>query len=345
MKEFNKNHLNNINKSEKSINIIDGTDLVLSFNFSVFNLEIEHKILKEIGEFTIFCMKAIHNNVNIKGISSIIQIKESIIEKQLSFAISRKYLTSDFVLTKKGIETIELFEFINIFNQKKVEIALEHYIENDSKLLYSVDNKKLEDESIGYLVKDNLYDYKVQNYFDEIIEKDINKIKDFIIVEFDNYKIIIEKYLKDFIFKIKKNEKQKFYNYKIDENNFIDKLNNVQSRTKNCISIEIPILEVDKTITSEILDREFIDKIKDEFDKYKYFNLIDGKPIKLRIQKNVNNSNIKIKPLLNKIDIIKLNLDNKEILINDLLYIDIKTEIKEFYSIKFFDLTEIMSNI
>ena len=51
MKEFNKNHLNNINKSEKSINIIDGTDLVLSFKFSVFNLEIEHKILKEIGEF------------------------------------------------------------------------------------------------------------------------------------------------------------------------------------------------------------------------------------------------------------------------------------------------------
>ena len=108
----------------------------------------------------------------------------------------------------------------------------------------------------------------------------------------------------------------------------------------------IPIQNFSRKLVTDFQNKhQDLKELKDEFDKYKYFNLIDGKPIKLRIQKNVNNSNIKIKPLLNKIDIIKLNLDNKEILINDLLYIDIKTEIKEFYSIKFFDLTEIMSNI
>jgi hypothetical protein len=117
--------------------------LIISFKFSVFNLKIEHKILKELGEFTIFCMKAISNDMKIEDISNSIQIKKKIIKKQLTFAISRKYLTDDFILTEKGIETVKLFEFINIFNQNKVKIALEHYIENNSKLLYSINNKEL----------------------------------------------------------------------------------------------------------------------------------------------------------------------------------------------------------
>jgi len=319
--------------------------LVISFKFSVFDLEIEHKILKELGEFTIFCMKAISVNVEIKDISNIIQIKESIMEKQLSFAISRKYLTNDFVLTEKGIETVELFEFINIFNQQKAKVALEHYVENDSKLLYSVNNKMFKDSSEGDLVKDNLYDYKLQNKFDEIVANDIDKIKDFILVDLDEYKTIIEKYLNDFIFKIKKTEKQKFYNYEIDESSFINELHNTQNGFKSCIAIEIPILEINKTITSKILDKEHTDKIKAEFDKYKYFNLIDGKPIKLETQNTINNSDIKISPLVDKIDIIKKNLDSKEFWLNAFLYVDMKTEIKEFYETKFFDITKIMDSI
>jgi len=323
--------------------------LVISFKFSIFDLTIEHKILKELGEFTIFCMKAINANIKIKDLSNIIQIKESIIKKHLSFAISRKYLTNDFILTEKGIEIVELFEFINIFNQRKIKIALEHYIENDSKLLYSVNSKELGDHCTGYLVKDNLYDYKLQNIFDEIVEKDINKLKDLILVDFNDYKTIIEKYLNDFIFKINKNEKEKFYNYKIDNTGLINELNNTQNKTQNktqsFILVEVPILEVNKIITSQILDKEHTDKIQAKFDKYKYFNLIDGKPIKLENRNNTNNSNLKIEPLVNKVDIIKLNFDNKEILINDLLYIDIKTEIREFYKTKLFGITKIMSNI
>jgi len=319
--------------------------MIISFKFSVFELEIEHKILKELGEFTIFCMKAISDDMKIKDISNIIQIKKKIIKKQLTFAISRKYLTDNFILTEKGIETVELFEFINIFNQQKIKIALEHYIENDLKLLYSANNKKFEDNSNGYLVKDNLFDYKIQNKFNEIIEKDRAKIKDFILVYFDNYKTIVEKYLSDFIFKINKNEKQKFYNYKIDESTFIGELKNTKNTTNSYISIDIPMLEVNKTITSKILDREDIDKIKAEFKKYKYFNLIDGEPLQLESQNNINNSNVKIEPLINKKSIIKNNLDGKEVQLNDFLYIDMKTEIKEFYRTKFFDITKVMDNI
>jgi hypothetical protein len=232
-----------------------------------------------------------------------------------------------------------------MFNQKKIKIALEHYIENDSKLLYSVSNKKFDNNSIGYLIKDNLFDYKIQNKFDEIIEKDRSKIKDFIldVDGFSNYTITIEKYLNDFIFKINKNEKQKFYNYEINEDSFISELNNTRDKNNSYISIDIPILEVEKIITSDILGSEYIDRIKAEFDKYKYFNLINGQPIKLGNQKK--NSNIKIEPLISNKSIIESNLNNQYFQINNLLYVDMKTEIKEFYQTKFFDITKIMDNI
>jgi len=319
--------------------------LIISFKFSVFDLEIEHKILKELGEFTIFCMKTISNDMKIKDISNIIQIKKKIIKKQLAFAISRKYLTDDFILTEKGIETVELFEFINIFNQQKIKIALEHYIENNSKLLYSANNKKFEDNNTGYLIKDNLFDYKIQYKFDEIIEKDRSKIKDFILNDFENYKTILEKYLNDFIFKIEKNEEQRFYNYEINEDDFISELNNTQNTTNSYISIDIPILEVNKIITSEIFDTEHINKIKAEFDKYKYFNLINGELLQLETKSKSNNSNLEMKPLINKKSILKNNLACKEIWLHDFLYVDMKTETKEFYKTKFFDITQIMEDI
>lgn len=320
--------------------------MIISFKFSVIELEIEHKILKELGEFTIFCMKAISNDMKIKDISNIIQIKKKIIKNQLAFAISRKYLTDDFILTQKGIETVKLFEFINNFNQRKVKIALEHYIENDSKLFYSANNKKFEDDSTGYLMKDNLFYYKLQNKFDEIIEKDRSKIKDFILVDFDDYKTIIENYLNDFIFKINKNEKQKFYNYQIDERNFINELSNEPDKMNTYIPIDIPMIEINKDITSDFLDEEFINNLKLRFNNFKYFNLINGEVhSENRFNVPKKSSNLKLESKFNEVDIIKKIYNLEKFIINELLLVDMKTETKKFYDSKFLNVTKIMDNI
>ena len=320
--------------------------MIISFKFSVIELEIEHKILKELGEFTIFCMKAISNDMKIKDISNIIQIKKKIIKNQLAFAISRKYLTDDFILTQKGIETVKLFEFINNFNQRKVKIALEHYIENDSKLFYSANNKKFEDDSTGYLMKDNLFYYKLQNKFDEIIEKDRSKIKDFILVDFDDYKTIIENYLNDFIFKINKNEKQKFYNYQIDERNFINELSNEPDKINTYIPIDIPMIEINKDITSDFLDEEFINNLKLRFNNFKYFNLINGEVhSENRFNVPKKSSNLKLESKFNEVDIIKKIYNLEKFIINELLLVDMKTETKKFYDSKFLNVTKIMDNI
>ena len=320
--------------------------MTISFKFSVFELEIDHKVLQELGKFTIFCMKAISSNLTIENISNVIQINENIIKKQLSFAISRGYMTDDFILTNKGVETVKLFEFVNVFNHNKIQIALEHYIENDYKKIYSVNNAELEDISTGYKVKDNFYDYKVSNKFDEILENDKKFIKEILIENFEKYKDIIEKYLDDFMFKISKLEKEKFYNYTIDDIDFIDSLINHKDKEFEYISIKIPIIEINKTIQSDIVPKEHIELLQQLFDEYKFLDLIIGEPITFnKNQKEKFEPNIYIEPILSEIDILKNNLLNKEIWFNVFLFTNISTKIKKYSIIKYLNISRIMDKI
>ena len=318
--------------------------MTISFKLSVFKLEINHKILQELGEFTIFCMKAISSNLEIKYISNIIQIDEDVIKKQLSFAISREYLTDNFYLTKKGEETIKLFEFITLFNKNNIKIAMEHYIEKNSKKIYSASNSKLDNIAKGYIPKDNFYDYKVVNKFDEILNNDKNSIKDIILEEFKDYKEIIEKYIDDFIFKPIKLNEQKFYNYEIEDIKFVNNLSNNKKKEKEYISIKIPIIEIKKKIKSSIVSKEHIELVQNMFDNYRYIDLIIGNPIS---HNNIQeaNPNIEIKPTLREIDLLKNNLSNQEIWLNIFLFTDITTKIKKYGIIKYLNISDIMDKI
>lgn len=315
--------------------------MILSFKFSLFELELKHSVLEELGNFTIFCLKAINSKMSIDDISNIIQIPKNVVEKQLTFAISRKYVTDDFQLTPKGLETVELFEFINIFNKEKVKIALEHYVEATYPYLYLEDYARLEDSSTGYLVKDNLYDYKIQNKFDEMIEDDKSRIKELILIKFENYKDIIEQNIDDFIFTINMVDNKKFYNYEIDKDVFVNELLD----KKSCIAVDIPIVEIKKTVTSKIMNKKDIAKIQSKFDNYKYFNLINGELCNIEKKNQVNSPNIKIDTCINYENIIEKNSIDDIVELNELLYLDLKTDIKDFYITKYFNLRNIMDEL
>ncbi len=317
--------------------------MIISFKFSIFNLEIEHKIIKELGEFTIFCMNAIQDNLTIEEISNIIKIKSKNIEKQLSFAISRGYLDNDFILTTKGLTLVKLFEFVNIFNELKIEIALEHYVESASKHIYLLNNEKFNDNQIGFLLEDNIFDYKLQNKFNEIIEDDNNKMKIFSSNNLSNYEDIIKMYLIEFNFTIKKSEKYLYYNYEIDTDEFISSLKDTKERNNTYISIDIPVLEVNKKIESKIVDDKTIDIIQNKLNKYKYFNLINGKFIVVKNDKK--NPNLTLNPAIECKDVLNKSIETESLTMNELLFIDIKTDIKEFYETKLFDITEILDEL
>ena len=319
----------------------------ISFKFSVFNLEIKHLILKELGEFTIFCLKAISDRISLADISNIVQIDENNVKRQLSFALSRKYLDDNYSLTMKGIELIELFNFLTHFNEKNLQIALEHYIENSSKQIYSIENKNFTKNYDGYLIKDKLYDYKVKNSFYDIVEKDKEQIKSFLIKNFPKYEIIIEKYLEDFIFQIEKEKGNSLYfNYKSNDDFFINKLKNNREKGKDYIFVEIPILEVNKTFKSDFLDKEFIANLESRFDNFKYFNLITG-DVTFLVDKKIKhfNSDLKLNSKLNEIDIVKKYQSLEKFTIDELLLVDIKTEVKRINEVKFLNIIEILGEL
>lgn len=317
--------------------------MIISFKFSIFDLEIEHKIIKELGEFTIFCMNAIHDNLTIEEISDIIKIKSKNIEKQLSFAISRGYLDSNFILTPKGITVVKLFEFVNEFNELKIKIALEHYIESVSKQIYLLNNGKFNDNQIGFLLEDNIFDYKLQNKFNEIIEDDNNKKKIFLSNNLSIYEDIIKIYLSEFAFKIKKNEKYLYYNYEIEDNEFINSLNDIKDKNNASVLIDIPILEINKKIESSIIDDKNINVVQNKLNQYKYFNLINGESI--IVKKIKKDSNLTLEPIVEYKNILNKRTEIESLTIDELLFIDIKTDIKEFYETKSFDVTKIMDEL
>lgn len=317
--------------------------MIISFKFSIFDLEIEHKIIKELGEFTIFCMNAIHDNLTIEEISDIIKIKSKNIEKQLSFAISRGYLDNNFILTRKGLTLVKLFEFVNVFNELKIKIALEHYVQSASKHIYLLNNEKFNDNQIGFLFEDNIFDYKLQNKFNEIIEDDNNKKKIFLSNNLSIYEDIIKIYLSEFVFKIKKNEKYLYYNYEIEDNKFINSLNDVKDKNNASVLIDIPILEINKKIESSIIDDKNISVVQNKLNQYKYFNLINGESI--IVKKIKKDSNLTLEPIVEYKNILNKRTEIESLTIDELLFIDIKTDIKEFYETKSFDVTKIMDEL
>lgn len=317
--------------------------LTLSLKFAIFDLKIEHQTLSDLGEFTIFCMEAINKNMSLSNISNIIQLNEELIKRQLVFSISRKYLRNDYSLTEKGVEIVELLQLIKTVNQAEIKIALEQYVENNSKKIYSVENGCFEQEQRGVLIKDSIYDYKLQTIFNEILEKDKSKIKSFLFDRFPSYKEIIERHIESLVLTIKKTGEQLFYNHSILDDVFINELKDERSREKTYISVEIPILEVNKTAQSSILDKKTVDEIQEKFEKNKYFNLINGKAI-LYQNGSKKNSNLSLEAKIEKNDIVRVP-SQENIPVNELLFIELKTDIRELVETKFFDITDILEKI
>ncbi len=317
-----------------------GIVLVISFKFSVFELKIEHRILKELGEFTVFCMKAINSGLSMGDISNIIQIDEQVIQKQLSFALSREYMFEDFSLTSKGRQTVELFEFVNLFNKQKKEICLEHYVEGDSKKIYGADNSKLADRNDGYIVADNFYDYKVKNKFDEIVEKDKEHIFEILQDGFDKYLHIIENYIEGFSFKILKVDRKKFYNFEIDDKEFLKLLKDEKS--EEFITVSVPILDIQKQIKSDVFEDEELKKIQNFFDKHRYIDMFAGESISFS-QREKRGSNLVLDSKISQRDIFQT--DTVEILSSVLLFSEISLKVERYNINKYLNILKIMENI
>jgi hypothetical protein len=319
----------------------EGKQVVISFKFAVYELEIKHKIVQELGAFSLFCMKAISQGVLLEELVSIMQLEQHIIEKQLSFAISRKYLDNDYSLTDKGLETILLYEFLDACNTKKLHLALEHYIENSTKHIFCVENEKFTTTSQGVVVEDNIYDYKIQKKFDELLEEDREKLFHFLVGYFPEYEEVIRKFLEDFIIKLQSCNETLYYNFKQENHLFFQMLSGYE--TKDSLRVNIPLLEVKKSFSSQILEQEKLKDLEERFCRYSLFNLVDGSSYSYKKEK-FPRANITLHVSISKEEIlVKLQAKEQEKLgIDELLFVDMKTEFQECFGKGYFDIKTIL---
>ncbi|WP_367109147.1 hypothetical protein [uncultured Psychrobacter sp.] len=318
--------------------------MILSFKFSVHDVELSHKNLDELGDFTIYCMRAIYKGLLVEDISDIILINANVIKRQLDFMISRKYLNEDYCLTDKGREFIELFKLISDFNNNEVKVALDHFIETNARNVYSANNEYLSDEPMGVVVSDNLYNYKVKKKFKDINEQDLNKLK---ILNFSGLALsdaFINRHIQDFNFSLVNEFQQvKYFNYEVSGNDLLEMLERSRIRGVDYIAVNIPILVVSKKITSQILKEDEFSEINKQFERFGLFNLINGDTIDSHgYQTNSINHNIKLDPCINKTEVIHKDT-GITIPISQLLFLNIKTDIKESHLTRFLNINDILS--
>ncbi len=103
-------------------------NVLLSFEFQHAKLIIEHALISNIGEFTIFCLKALKEGASINDISNITLLHADNINEQLSFAKSIGYIGKDDKLTDRGNYLISIIDFIENY-RNTVDLYLDTYID------------------------------------------------------------------------------------------------------------------------------------------------------------------------------------------------------------------------
>ena len=289
-------------------------------------------------------MKAIYEGLTVEDISEVILINANVIKRQLDFIISRKYLDEDYGLTNKGREFIKLFNLISNFNNNKVSIALDHFIEINARTVHSADNKYLSDEPRGIVVSDNLYNYKIKKKFKEINEQSLDKLKILNLSGLDLSEVFINRHIQNFNFSLVNEFQQtKYFNYDVSEEDLLEKLESSKMRGVDYIAVNIPVLIVSKRVTSQVLNEDELSEVKKQFENFSVFNLINGDTIENN--KNENNSekpNIQIPSFIDKVDVIRKDLD-MAIPMNQLLFLDIKTNIEQSGLTRFLNINDILS--
>lgn len=317
----------------------------LSFNFSSFVVELSHKNLEQMGEFTIFCMRAMSKGMTVDDISNIICIHSDAIKKQLNFVISRKYLTESYSLTESGQEVVEIFDYLVQFNQSKVRIVLDHFIRRKERGVLTESHKDLCNEATGLKVSDNLHDYKVKKIFEDMGKMEHIKRNIFKNSGTDMSKDLLDRNINNFIFKIVDDSKQsKYLNYEVSTDNFMNILEIDKNGSNDYISLNIPVLFISRKITSQVLSNEECIGIEEMFEGYSCFNLINGDVLDTsKSLANYNQTNLDIEPLIDKTGVLTGTIVNETCIpIKHLLLADIQIEFKEYNVNRFINMNNII---
>lgn len=224
--------------------------ITLSFKFTEFYFEVEHKHINDVGKFAIFCLRMLRDGFSINDISKITNIEQSLIENQLLFLKEQEYLTQEYKILDNATLVLSLYDLVNTVYNKKPVINLDHYIWNkENKELYTFDSS-VDDLSLevkGIELKPIIGSYKISSILEDI--KSTNKFYDLLIDLFPNYTTLINENTDGFIFNFTPSDRSFYLNKDIP----IEQIIELEYSPDSNIKIAFPFTEYKTSIKDDIL--------------------------------------------------------------------------------------------
>lgn len=278
----------------------------LTLRFAKLRLNINHTQIVNLGSFSVFCLKAISEGLNLDQISQITLLKEELISEQLEFARERGYLTEYNTLTNKGARLIEILNFVEEYSGKfffYIDLYTEQttaqaiYLEQEINR-FSSNGKNFIEPVLKQRGTLRLVNEKInKEIFHYFLLSQIPEQESLINQEWDQFELYCEPV--DF----------KDITLTFEVSKFMQSLS--FEPKSNSVNLQIPILSINFSIKplKESPDKSYLEKIQMEISPLRQdYNLIDGELISFKPTELERPSPNRIEPFLKQTDILNKDL-------------------------------------
>lgn len=106
--------------------------------------------IEDIGEFTLFCLHAFGDGLNLSDLSQVTEIDSMTIQKHLDFLVKRGFVNEKHKISAYGCNILKLHDEINKFNRTNRMVFLENAVREKIKRWREC--QELTDRSCGWLI-------------------------------------------------------------------------------------------------------------------------------------------------------------------------------------------------
>ncbi len=145
----------------------------MSVPYQGYKLSLCLERIEDVGEFTLFCLRAFGDGLNLNELSQVTEINPITIQKHLDFLVKRSFVNERHEISAYGCNILNLHAEINKFNRTDRVVFLENAVREKVKRWREC--QELIDRSRGWLIAGE--DLNLQE-FKELynVHKDINQV-------------------------------------------------------------------------------------------------------------------------------------------------------------------------
>ncbi|MGL2423031.1 MarR family transcriptional regulator [Helicobacter pylori] len=145
----------------------------VSIPYQGYKLSLCLERIEDIGEFTLFCLHAFGDGLNLNELSQVTEIDSMTIQKHLDFLVKRGFVNEKHKISVCGCNILKLHDEINKFNRTNRVVFLENAVREKVKRWR--ERQELTDRSYGWLIAG---EYLSLQEFEKLynVRKDIDQV-------------------------------------------------------------------------------------------------------------------------------------------------------------------------